>query len=787
MITSLFLLRLLCVTGEKFHSLPTRKKKKPSETIKRRNSDEFENTTPPKKPPRIFVNAYQKPPAPPRHNSIFNIFKRNEQEHQPKKSNLRRSVSDATNLKSKTYHEKTNRKRNGSDTEDVTQHKTKKNLSPIIETNPRDDYFANYEEENKENVEEPAPSNITQQLKEYIDEIDEELFKETGLRPKDHKKKPPGIVIIDVDKAEKISDKKERTNKFLGRKFKFLGGKDKAQNAIKKTDSLETPQIEMIHSSQKPAEKPPLTKGRTVDRMVKRLSYDNSSPPPKSNVMIVPNVNVQHNNNQPFSYTRGLSPEDERNSRNAVNSPVIYAQVVCEQNGGGGKQTIHTAYTNGKKHLPHSDSDEGLGYEENVTRKFGTEKNVIRFGDDFFNEDEYPITPKFKNVDYNGFRSYDDYTKTEHNIFIDSSSRGRGDGMDSKRRESLTETFDNLNITPKQHYPTNVRSDLSARRDQLESRLNRRFGGEKSPEYRDKSNVRETLTTKYYRSGSASPVSYREKHVTEKRYEKDGKQYTTESHSRKYFGDENDYRKHYRYIEHEPKSFDSQLSDYRSSPENIRNFEPSQDYRRSPYNNNKYKTKTPFKNKDHHKSNPEINQIKRDYKYESGVYHDSLKRDTNKQRYYDQHEERKDKFGDSGIENDFRRDSGENFLTNRQNPQEFSNESEDEGFASSLLIASERQHTEDNFANKKQKKEYDYEKSYHKDVEYYRNVDNTDYKKYKTKDRNEYAPRERSIDDGSHFDPRIDKDFDKGTLKRVTDKKPPKPEKKSSLEKVGIL
>lgn len=572
-------------------------------------------------------------------------------------------------------------------------------------------------------------------------------------------------------------------------------------------DSLENPSKrlpEMIHSSQKPVDKPPLTKGYTVDRMVKRLSYDNSSPPPKTNVMITPNVNVQHNNNRPFSYTRGLSPETERNP----NSPVIYAQVVCEQNGGH-KQTIHTAYTNGKKHLPHSDSDEGLGYEETTITGFGgRNKNIIRFGDDrdFYNE-EYPITPNYKNVEYNGFKSYDDDFKTEHNIFIDSSSRGRGDGMDAKRRESLTENFDNLNLlTPKQqqqHYQT-TRNDLSLRRDQLESRLNRRFR-DKSPTELRNGNVRETVTTKYYRSGSTSPIGFRERHVTETVI-RDGKEYTSESHTKKYYGDDDYRRNNYRYDNNEPKSFDS-FTDYRSSPEQT----SQQDYHRTTYvnTNNKYKAKATFKNKDHHKSNPEITTI-RDYDYDKyrDSYHDSLKRDklsSINRRYYDQNDqERKDKFGDSGIENDFRRDSADNYLTNKKKrDREFvinnNNESEDEGFASSLLIASERQHTDDNAINnnnnRKQRREYEYEnKSYHNkdDNNDYFNYNNDndnriDYKiKYKTKDRNEYAPRERSIDDGSHFDPRIDKDYDRGTLKKINDKKPPKPEKKSSLEKVSF-
>lgn len=747
------------------------------------------SVTPPKKPPRTFeTNATSTP----KKTSVFNIFKKS-------RPNLKRSVSDASNLKSKAFGpDEGFRKRSGSqDEEDGLKNlkNTKKQLSPIIEVNQREDYFAPKEEENKENIEaNEQKGSVTDKLKEYIDEVDAALFDETGIRVTDEEKQPE-VVIIDVDTAKDISGKKKNKRKLSGKslreKFRTFTGKNrnKTINAdetpktqaeerkeleaiirtpspkIKKVIDTFEAQNKMIHSSQKPAEKLPLTRGRTVDRMVKRLSNgDNCSPPPaKTNVMVTPNGSMAHNNNQPFSYTRGLSPEKTFDDPKPPSSPIIYAQVVCG-NGGNkqNKQTVHTAYMNGKKHLPHSDSDEGLGYEEK-----SYERNYEM--DSF--EEEFPITPKFKTNGYsNGFRG--EFRKMEH--------RGRGDGMDSKRRDSLNESYDNgftipikMNTTTT---PLNGRSDLSARRDLLESRINRRIGEtylRTSPEYNTpKENTTNIYisesSSKYYRGGSKSPSGYHETYLSETKID-DGEKYHTESHEKRYFSDRTtDY-------DNEPKSFDSQVSDYRSSPENRR-----EDYKP---NNNRYKSRAEqqqiFKNREYYKSNPEIyHKSYEDRNYES--YHDSLRRERYENRSgsskYQNECDRKEKFVDSGIENDFRRDSGETYRTSRQTnrSREYCNDSEDEGFASSLLIASERQHTEDNFNTRKTKHDYDSDRSYHNDS-YYRS----------DRDR-EYAHRERSIDDGSHYDPRIDKTLirDKGTLKKL-DKKPPKPEKKSGLERVS--
>ncbi|XP_018330901.1 uncharacterized protein LOC108740889 [Agrilus planipennis] len=885
----------------KSHTLP-KKYKFPSDVdvyeTKRKYNDEFDinNDHPPKKPPRTF--AYRQTPEKTTEKvSIINLFKKDHQDH-PRKSNLRRSVSDATNLKSKSL--KANRQ-SVSDTDDehYVHHCNKKQLSPIIENSPKEDYFENKENipiDNKEDRKRKSPENATRILKDYINELDRNFNKEEPVRKVDPAvdddvkiSSKPEVIIIDVDKAKNISRKKRKLPKFKKRSIKNfnLFGRKKTSQAKKQSklqrspasDNLsvqkprsfatrvqnehphddDTAQIdlyriadiehtspkikdtiatleqqnhrntEMIHSSQQPPEKLPLTRGLTVDTMVKRLSNDKySPPPPKTNILITPTVTVQHNNNQPFSYIRGVSPDKNytshsnngsRSPQNKCSSPVIYAQVVCDKGlNSNGKQTIHTAYSNGKKHMPHSDSDEGLGCEENVFgRKYEHSYNTRTYTESDKFEEEYPITPKFKKIEYNGFGNLEEFRKMDYK---DSSARGQADGMDSKRRESFREP-ENLDFI-KPNF-----NDLSTRRDLLESRINRRLHEKPyrtSPEHVLKpvainSTFITEKTSKHYRHGSTSPVGFTEKYVTESRYDKDGQTLRNDYRIRENFGenspDSAEYEKRYKSsnynnsFDNEPTSFDSHISDYRSSPENSgRRFETSQTYKH--HHSNKYASKGDgrlLRSREHFKSNPEITHRSyedpfRDRYNES--YHDSLRREKyekdrrsptkyRSERYLERNDsERKDKFGDSGIENDFKRDSAENFRPRSSPQREY--DSEDEGFASSLLIASERQHTDDSFNTRKPKREYDSDRGLRESSSKSRECPvrperRSNEREYKTKEiKHEYVPRERSIDDGSHYDPRIDKDLEMGrsTLKKI-DSKPPKPEKKSSFEKVKQL
>lgn len=209
-----------------------------------------------------------------------------------------------------------------------------------------------------------------------------------------------------------------------------------------------------LHSSQLPQKKLPLTKGLTVDGMVKRLSMERFSPPPQIN-------------SPGFSYIR-------------PNEPIVYAQVVRDAGSGDTKQTIHSSFDQtplgtvtpsktGKKYLTadtvdfvdtrkqgiqrqsvspnhqdefhhfhsknkdnierfgdpvvnveslyhrnYSDEDEGLGLEPR--KPFGNDDDLVPTRDVRLGSAEPPIIPRFQ-------PSYGDPDRSEH--LIELSNRRR--------------------------------------------------------------------------------------------------------------------------------------------------------------------------------------------------------------------------------------------------------------------------------------------------------------------------------------------------------------------------
>ncbi|XP_067006458.2 serine/arginine repetitive matrix protein 2 [Anabrus simplex] len=256
------------------------------------------------------------------------------------------------------------------------------------------------------------------------------------------------------------------------------------------------PADEMLHSSQIPASRPALTKGRTVDAMVKRLSEDRTPRRPPRGVspsaLLSPGDGRQHNNNLPFSYTE---PTQQ----------VIYAEVVVS--GGGPKQTVHTAVSQ-----PHSDDDEGLGLTmesargradgmdsrrkelitegyfqprvgdgfDNYKTEYRSESRIIKDGY-FGKEKEIPIQPLITD----GYDNYKTEYRTESRVIKDGyigkekeSSIHIGDGFDSYKTEYRSESSRIINdgyFDKEKEPPIQPRiidsNDLSSRRDRLESRI----------------------------------------------------------------------------------------------------------------------------------------------------------------------------------------------------------------------------------------------------------------------------------------------------------------------------
>ncbi|KAL9702274.1 hypothetical protein quinque_005792 [Culex quinquefasciatus] len=221
---------------------------------------------------------------------------------------------------------------------------------------------------------------------------------------------------------------------------------------------------ERLHSSQLPPEKPNLTKGVTVENIVKRLSSERHTSPPPAQIV-----------RDGFSYTR-------------PGEPIVYAQVVLS-NEGKEKHTVRNQYVASdeevKKSSPIqdleddgsrmaakeyltmkrpspplpkytldetdnfprtkfktyniSDEDEGLGID--YSKRFSTSYVKTSTGDSFTNSDEDHITPTVK---YSAPERYVTHSYS-------TSYRGQADGKEylpefhelSQRREILQSRFRN--------------------------------------------------------------------------------------------------------------------------------------------------------------------------------------------------------------------------------------------------------------------------------------------------------------------------------------------------------
>jgi hypothetical protein len=191
--------------------------------------------------------------------SVFSLFGRKSDQNLDKLDN--KSPKKVTRSKSDVGTGRSGR-RSSTENDDSSQSVSKKKapLSPIIEASPRDDYFVG-------------------------------------------RNSPPLFQTKNGDKAPIAAEPLVNPTKPISETIKSA-----IADLSRHSKSLE----EMhLHSSQQPT-KARLTKGMTVDGMVKRLSMERFSPPPTD---------------QAFSYIR---PKDQ----------IIYAQVVCN-NDGNNKQTVH--------------------------------------------------------------------------------------------------------------------------------------------------------------------------------------------------------------------------------------------------------------------------------------------------------------------------------------------------------------------------------------------------------------------------------------------------------------
>ncbi|KAH9644355.1 hypothetical protein HF086_006383, partial [Spodoptera exigua] len=868
---------------EKFFSLPHRRKK--DNKIGRRNSDEgAPEKTPLGRSTSDVSNKKRK-----ERTSLSTLFRRAQS---GKGSDVpvvvatkpvaivQRSKSDVSDLKSNTTlttQNKPIRKRSGSETEEFLKslRNKKSQLSPIIESSPREDYFKktppldlyqqkqnsaqkenNTEKEKTENKkinpvekpprykapEKPEPKAPTRAKKGKSQEKEKEKSPQISNTPKRKTDVKKTILVDEID-STKIKD----TNS--------ADVKDRIKDSIRKIEENVYGDKEMIHSSQQPPDKPPLTRGHTVDHLVRILKEDQSSPPPKSHLISPPNgTNV----NQPFSYikpsispdpnlfVRNTSPDRVPSPVNKMDKGVVYAHVVRDHDSHINrlnKQTVHKTYSPSREKYGNlSDEDEGLGYEDRYkfakTQMYdydykNKENDTFNNFEPTYNITDSPIRPRFREYKLTSFEDFEptyanEYSPKDKSPDLSNQYRGRGDGMDTKKKQYETE-------------PTKIDLDfneLSHRRQLLESRLNaRRLERERNieepisrylpddPLYEAEKRMQATEryvneTVRYYRN-TLERDGFAESSVTE-----DYSKYDSDNHKIKYNTESRTFQKvpkgeldRREFIDKLEPRYKSSKKDFPPEPE----YEPPSldsntgkpllspdEYKEKKYKakkqltsshdvlqtGQKYKGKEYFgKRKGHYSSNPEIAQEREeDYanlpKY-ADSYH-SLRRVKNKDRYkeefgmtrHDSGDSREyyrddrsprrfdidNRLVDSGIENDFRKDSsGEIHRTRHRR-----HESDDDVRDTSLFLASERQHTEDNYPAEQIYANGEY-------LARFKDYRDDGYRK-------EYTRRDRSADEGSHFEPKHER-YEKSPS-RLDDKvsaKPPKAKKLTGLEKMKQL
>ncbi|KAH8384670.1 hypothetical protein KR093_004617, partial [Drosophila rubida] len=485
--------------------------------------------------------------------------------------------------------------------------------------------------------------------------------------------------------------------------------------------TLKSKSSENMHSSQLPAERLPLTKGRTVNGLVKRLSMERFSPQPAINQpafsYIRPNEGITYaqldhsEEAQPQPQPQRIVGRDSRTPQRefaparppratdrAVHSP---AQRSYSPGPNGTRLASSHSPSPWQQLSPRnlSDEDEGLGCEtRKVYYEDERERDRERERERERHRSEPPIVPVIRSVspapylDELGYRRAQLENRILTRRFGDVATLERQadrarDYYSPEREREREERYQRQAV--QQVYTTDAASTPHVPKM------------EKSSRYRH---------TKYYDDGHGG---VKETYVRET--QRDGQ--VRESRHRERLGSApRDLQPVEYQQEQEPKSLDSQLTGtdlYRSSPE-LRTQERGR-----------------------------LSQ-QQDY------WQSSLKRDKLQQRSFDK--------GDSGIENDFRKESFNGDLTNRQVWRKRT--ALDDMRASESFLRKERRES----AQQQQQQQQELQRRQRREQS--------------------YVYRERSIDDGSHFDPHLDKyPVSTSTLRRREQHAQTKPGEESSTLK----
>ncbi|XP_060813921.1 uncharacterized protein LOC132906072 [Bombus pascuorum] len=480
-----------------------------------------------------------------------------------KRKPVGRSVSDAaSSLRS-------HRKRSGSESEGshLGSSRVRKQLSPIIEASPHVDqqpfHFgkvataengesSSRPEAKKPKQEESDAKKVTErtetiETRERIEETEVSAGK-PPISPRRENKGTVRRIPIELE----VDDKKSKEETTERKEEKATGRTPSPvvnDIGVDEVDKVGT--SSMLHSSRYDLQQR-TGEESTIHKMIHRLSSDRSPPPQLTKTMVSPGPGFGHNNNRPFSYTR----PNESCSSPPPQTNVIYAQVQTDKK---------------KAQRSHSDSDEGLGLERKDSSRENSpaekdyrrtdysysdlrRNNEINTFKSRYEEDRKNSSTHFsshyagtqdyvtRNVDTKRRHEFDDidrrlYDKPEKytsTVFVDTSGRGRADGTDARQRDG-----NEFSARQTQSGISNKTSELSARRDLLESRIKSRLLADEMFAAKNSANVpikkseheiidKPIVPSPVTPNRVASPKRYMDTYITETRTNSNGEKYIFE-------------------------------------------------------------------------------------------------------------------------------------------------------------------------------------------------------------------------------------------------------------------
>ncbi|XP_046838173.1 uncharacterized protein LOC124432895 isoform X1 [Vespa crabro] len=475
-----------------------------------------------------------------------------------KRKPVGRSVSDA-GTSSRQY-----RKRSGSESEGSHLSSTaraKKQLSPIIETSPQVDHTQqpfHFEVINKEEVNKPNAKKSKQEegdtdveriigrveTKEKIEETTKEISLERSIETRKENKVVERQNKLDItnDKDRITCEEKEvtarRKTETTNCNSSQQGKETKLREEVDEVDRVGS----MLHSSRYDLQK--RGEESTINKMIHRLSSDRSPPPQLTRTMVSPGPGFGHNNNRPFSYTR---PNDPGSPPPSSQTNVMYAQVQADKK---------------KAQRSHSDSDEGLGLErKDSSRENSPAEKEYRRTDYSYSSDlrrnneinnlksRYEETRKSTTTSRfgNHFGGSKDFLSSR-----DLDNRCPEDEIELDRRyepEKYTSTIfvdtsgrESTDLTSRQNHQSgisNKTSELSARRDLLESRIKSRLLADEMYAAKNTANVsikkseheiidKPIVPSPVTPNRISSPKRYTDTYITETRTSSNGEKYIFE-------------------------------------------------------------------------------------------------------------------------------------------------------------------------------------------------------------------------------------------------------------------